>query len=59
MLASDGNPKQGARKKAVPVRDILEGGAQPEQRPAAAVKPTTGTLTWLLDKAAAALLTGK
>ena len=46
-------------KKAVPVRDILEGGAQPEQRPAAAVKPTTGTLTWLLDKAAAALLTGK
>lgn len=43
-------------KKAVPVHDILEGGATPQQRPAAGVKPTHGTVTWLLDEAAASSL---
>ena len=46
-------------KKAAPLRDILEGGALPQQRPAAGVKPVNGTVTWLLDKSAAALLTNK
>jgi len=44
-------------KKAAAVRDIFEGGASPRQHPAAGVRPTNGTLTWLLDKAAAGLLT--
>jgi len=43
-------------KKAVPVRDILEGGATREVHPAAGVQPVEGTLTWMLDKDAAKLL---
>lgn len=43
--------------KAAPVRDVLEGGASKEQRPAAGVRPADGRVTWLLDKAAAGLLT--
>jgi 6-phosphogluconolactonase len=46
----------GARK-AEPVRDVLEGGAAPQKRPAAGVRPKDGTVTWLLDEAAAGLLT--
>ena len=46
-------------KKASPVRDILEGGATREVHPAAGVQPVNGTLTWLLDTAAARLLTRK
>ena len=46
-------------KKAVPVRDILEGGADVQERPAAGVRPSEGELTWLLDEAAASLLTAK
>ena len=46
-----------SEKKAVPVRDILEGGAAREVHPAAGVQPVPGTLTWMLDKSAAALLT--
>lgn len=42
--------------KAEAVRDILEGGADIHRRPAAAVRPVHGELTWLLDKAAASLL---
>jgi len=44
-------------KKAAPARDILEGGAVREVHPAAGVRPVPGTLTWMLDKSAAALLT--
>jgi 6-phosphogluconolactonase len=40
-------------KKAAPVRDIFEGGAGLDQHPAAGVNPASGTLTWLLDEAAA------
>lgn len=43
-------------KKAAPVRDIFEGGAGIDQHPAAGVRPTSGTLTWLLDEAAASEL---
>jgi 6-phosphogluconolactonase len=43
--------------KAEPLRDVLEGNAAKEQRPAAGVRPTDGTLTWLVDEAAARLLT--
>ncbi len=46
-------------KKAAPVRDIFEGGAGLDQHPAAGVQPTSGVLTWLLDEAAASLLTNK
>lgn len=46
-------------KKAAPVRDIFEGGATPQQHPAAGVKPSYGTLTWLLDETAASGLTTK
>ena len=46
-------------KKAVAVRDIFEGGAGVDQHPAAAVSLTSGTLTWLLDEAAASLLAKK
>jgi 6-phosphogluconolactonase len=44
-------------KKAAPVRDILEGGAVRAVHPAAGVRPVSGTLTWMLDSSAAALLT--
>ena len=43
-------------KKAAPVQDIFEGGAGIDQHPAAGVRPTNGTLTWLLDEAAASRL---
>lgn len=43
-------------KKAQPARDILEGGASRQEHPAAGVSPVNGTLTWLLDEAAAGLL---
>ena len=43
-------------KKAVAVRDVVEGGASPQERPAAGVQPTNGQLTWLLDEGAARLL---
>src|SRR5262249_29262618 len=44
---------------AVPLRDVLEGRAGVQQRPAAGVRPTQGRLTWLVDAAAAALLKDK
>ena len=46
-------------KKAPPVRDIFEGGATVDQHPAAGVNPLSGTLTWLLDEAAASRLTNR
>ena len=46
-------------KKASPVDDILEGRATRDEHPAEGVKPVSGTLTWLLDEAAASLLTKK
>jgi len=45
--------------KAAPLRDILEGGAAVNDRPAAGVRPTDGTPTWLVDEAAAATLSRK
>ena len=44
-------------KKAPAVRDILEGGAAVAVHPSAGVHPVSGTLLWLLDHAAADLLT--
>ncbi len=43
-------------KKASVVRDILEGGAAATVHPSAGVQPTSGKLLWLLDTAAASLL---
>jgi 6-phosphogluconolactonase len=45
--------------KVEPVRDVLEGTPTIEERPAVGVRPTDGTLTWLLDAAAAAGLSHK
>jgi 6-phosphogluconolactonase len=45
--------------KAPALRDVLEGGALPQVRPAAGVRPAGGTLTWLVDSAAAGLLTSR
>jgi 6-phosphogluconolactonase len=42
--------------KAEALRDVLEGGADRERRPAAGVRPTAGSVTWLIDEAAAGLL---
>ncbi len=43
-------------EKAERVRDVLEGPVQPERLPAQAIKPVTGRLLWLVDKAAAGRL---
>ena len=39
------------------MRDVLEGQPGREQRPAVWVRPVDGTLTWLVDEAAASRLT--
>lgn len=44
-------------KKAPAVRAVLKGYADPEQIPASRIRPTAGVVTWLLDRAAAKLLT--
>jgi 6-phosphogluconolactonase len=46
-------------KKAVAVHDVLEGHPGRDQRPAAGVRPASGRVTWMLDAAAARLLTRK
>jgi 6-phosphogluconolactonase len=45
------------KNKAVALRDILEGQAPREDRPAAGVQLVDGAVTWLVDKEAARLLT--
>lgn len=45
-----GTPKAGV------LREILEGNPDPRQLPARLVRPTAGRLLWLLDRAAAGLL---
>jgi 6-phosphogluconolactonase len=42
--------------KSQAVRDVLAGHAQTNERPAAGIRPQLGKLTWLVDKAAASLL---
>lgn len=42
--------------KAEAVRAVLKGHADPERWPASRIRPTFGTVTWLLDRAAARLL---
>jgi 6-phosphogluconolactonase len=42
--------------KAAALRDVLEGPTTVEQRPAIGVRPTDGTLLWLVDRAAASAL---
>jgi 6-phosphogluconolactonase len=43
--------------KAEALRDVLEGQPSREERPAVCVRPVDGALTWLVDEAAASLLT--
>jgi 6-phosphogluconolactonase len=43
-------------KKAAVLREVLEGDPSPAERPAAGVRPREGTVTWLVDAAAARLL---
>lgn len=42
--------------KAVALQAALEGDADPDRLPARAIQPTRGSLTWLVDRAAASLL---
>lgn len=42
--------------KAEAVREILDGSADPRDYPAKLIDPQNGTLTWMLDRAAASLL---
>ena len=48
----------GSGKSAI-VRDVLEGPADVHKHPSSGVKPEAGKLTWLLDEAAAGLLSRK
>ena len=43
--------------KAAALREILEGDADPRAYPAKFIRPEGGDLTWMMDKAAASLLT--
>jgi 6-phosphogluconolactonase len=43
--------------KAQAVRAVLKGHADPEQIPASRIRPISGVVTWMLDRAAAKLLT--
>lgn len=45
-------------KKAQAVKNVLQGPEDPSQFPAQLIDPPEGTVTWLLDKAAASLLSG-
>ena len=40
-------------KKALVLQEVLEGHPNPEERPAAGVRPPDGTVEWLVDEAAA------
>ncbi|MEX0676383.1 MAG: 6-phosphogluconolactonase [Pirellulales bacterium] len=46
---------EGANKAAA-LRDVIEGKADKNQRPAAGIRPEAGQLTWLVDRSAAGLL---
>jgi 6-phosphogluconolactonase len=46
-------------EKADALRAVLEGDFKPDVLPAQIVKPANGTVTWLVDRAAAARLTNK
>ncbi len=43
--------------KAAAVKDVIEGPRDPDKFPAQIVDPHDGELIWILDKAAASLLT--
>jgi 6-phosphogluconolactonase len=45
------------QNKAEALHDVLEGQPSREERPAVCVRPVDGTLTWLVDEAAASRLT--
>jgi 6-phosphogluconolactonase len=45
------------QNKAEALHDVLEGQPGREERPAACIRPVDGTLTWLVDEAAASRLT--
>jgi 6-phosphogluconolactonase len=49
----------GGSDKAATLRDVLEGPANRVQLPSQGVVPTNGQLTWLVDQAAAAQLSGR
>ncbi len=43
-------------EKALPLKGVLEGRYEPEQLPAQLIRPASGSLLWLVDRAAASLL---
>jgi 6-phosphogluconolactonase len=46
----------GGAAKAPALKAVLEGPYEPEQLPSQLIKPTNGKLLWLLDAAAAKML---
>jgi len=46
-------------EKAEAVRDVLEGNHDPERLPAQVIHPENGTVRWLLDQAAASMLSSR
>ncbi|MGH7360829.1 MAG: 6-phosphogluconolactonase [Candidatus Methylomirabilales bacterium] len=46
-------------EKAAALQEVLEGPADPERLPAQLIRPTTGRLVWLVDRAAASRLAGR
>jgi len=47
------------QSKAPALRDVIEGRANRDAQPAAGIRPTRGTLTWLVDDDAASLLSAR
>ncbi len=45
--------------KAAALREVLEGDYRPDFYPSQVIRPTEGRLTWMIDQAAAALLSAK
>ncbi len=45
--------------KAEPLKSVLEGSYQPDVYPSQLIRPRNGTLLWLVDEAAASLLTSR
>jgi 6-phosphogluconolactonase len=45
--------------KAPALQAVLEGAADPDRLPAQLIRPTSGRLMWLVDRAAASMLTAR
>jgi 6-phosphogluconolactonase len=46
-------------EKAEVLKEVLQGGRQPDRFPAQLIRPDPGKLLWIVDRAAARLLTNR